>query len=107
MSRAAATAAVFRAVADPTRRRLLDLLKRGERPVTSLADTFDVSLPAISQHLKVLKTVGLVRERRDGRRRLYRLRARPLRAVADWVSHYETFWTERLDALDEHLRRTP
>lgn len=107
MSRADSTAAVFRAVADPTRRRLLELLKRGERPVTALADTFDVSLPAISQHLKVLKTAGLVQERREGRRRLYRLRARPLRAVAEWVSHFESFWTERLDALGEHLRRTP
>jgi DNA-binding transcriptional ArsR family regulator len=98
---------VFRAVADPTRRALLDLLADRERSVADLAEPFDMSLPAISQHLKVLREAGLVARRREGRRRLYRLEPRPLRAVSEWVEHYERFWRGRLASLGRHLEGNP
>lgn len=98
---------VFRAIADETRRALLDRLKDDEEPVTSLADEFDISLPAISQHLKVLKSAGLVSERRVGRERLYSLQPEPLRAVVDWLSRYEILWTTGLSRLHRHLRDNP
>lgn len=94
---------VFRAVADPTRRAILDLLADGERPAGEIVARFDVSQPAISQHLRVLREAGLVAARRDGRRQIYRVEAERLRAVHDWSSHYARFWTERLRALGEHL----
>ena len=99
--------ATFRALADPTRRGLVDLLAVGERSVMELVGNFQVSQPAISQHLGVLREAGLVTERRAGRRRLYRLRAQPLRDVYDWVGHYQRFWDRRLAALGEHLDGTP
>lgn len=102
-----ATADVFRAIADPTRRGLLDKLTAGEQPMTRLAASFEMTLPAVSQHLRVLRDVGLVSEQRAGRQRLYRVNAAPLREVADWVAHYEKFWTEKLDALERHLRENP
>lgn len=101
------TADVFRAIADPTRRALLDGLLAGEQPVTKLASSFDMTMPAVSQHLKVLRDVGLVREHRLGRQRLYRINPEPLREVVDWIAHYERFWTTKLDALERHLRRNP
>ena len=107
MNRAASNADVFRAISDPNRRRLLDLLARGERPVSHLAKSFEVSLPAVSQHLKVLKDVALVKERRAGRQRLYRMNPEPLKEVLEWVGYYERFWTEKLDALGEHLKGKP
>jgi DNA-binding transcriptional ArsR family regulator len=94
---------VFQAIADPTRRRLLELVSDGERPVNMLADAFPMSRPAISQHLRVLRQAGLVTERKVGRERRYRLRATPLREVRDWVRQYEWFWRERFDALGEYL----
>jgi DNA-binding transcriptional ArsR family regulator len=94
---------VFRAVADPTRRAILDLLADGERPVHDLVARFDVSQPAISQHLRVLRDAGLVSSRRDGRSQLYRVEAERLRAVHDWSAHYARFWTDRLRALGDHL----
>ena len=100
-------AEVFHAISDPTRRRLLDLLGKGERPVTVLAAPFAMTRPAISQHLRILRQAGLVRERRAGRERRYRLCAAPLRQVYDWVAHYERFWRTKLAALGEHLRRNP
>jgi DNA-binding transcriptional ArsR family regulator len=99
--------AVFHAVSDPTRRALLDKLRGGESPMTTLADGFDMSLAAVSQHLKVLREAGLVAERREGRRRIYYLTALPLREVADWVSYYQEFWSRRLSRLGDHLRKTP
>jgi DNA-binding transcriptional ArsR family regulator len=96
--------AVFAALASPLRRRLLDLLRAGERNAGELAAAFDVSRPAVSQHLAVLQQADLVAERRSGRHRVYALRAGPLRAVDDWLGPYEDFWTERLDALGRHLR---
>jgi DNA-binding transcriptional ArsR family regulator len=102
-----ATADVFRAIADPTRRGLLDQLMAGEQPMSRLAAAFAMTLPAVSQHLKVLREVGLVSEQRAGRQRLYRINAGPLREVADWVGHYEEFWAGKLDALEQHLRENP
>lgn len=94
---------VFRAVADPTRRAILDILAKAERSVGDLVERFDVSQPAISQHLRVLTEAGLVCRRRDGRRGIYRLTPEPLRAVHDWSAHYARFWPEKLRALGAHL----
>jgi DNA-binding transcriptional ArsR family regulator len=98
-----ATEDVFSAIAHPLRRRLLDLLAEGEQPVNQLAMPFQVSRPAISQHLRVLLDVGLVSERRSGRERRYRLHPDRLRDVRDWLATYDRFWEERLAALGEHL----
>jgi DNA-binding transcriptional ArsR family regulator len=94
---------VFYAVADPTRRALLDLLAQREEPVNSLAEHFAMSRPAISQHLAILLRTRLVRVRRAGRERHYRLRPEPLERIRDWLALYERFWTGKLDALGEHL----
>ena len=96
---------VYLAIADPTRRRLLDLLGTGERPVNALATPFRMSRPAISQHLRILRRVGLVDVRKDGRERRYRVRGERLREVFDWVAHYEKFWTEKLHSLGRYLDR--
>lgn len=105
MTRVAARADVFRAIADPTRRGLLDLLRDSERSVSELTRPFRMSQPAISQHLRILRQAGLVRGRQAGRQRLYRLDPRPLRRVRDWTAHYERFWDLRLDALGDYLER--
>ncbi len=94
---------VFKAVADPTRRQILDILARGEQAALALAKRFAVSQPAISQHLKILREANLVSARKNGRQRLYRLNAGPLRAVYDWAGHYEAFWGRKLDALERYL----
>ena len=94
---------VFSAIGEPTRRRLLDLLGRGEQPVNRLAQPFRMTRPAISQHLRVLRHAGLVTVRRVGRERRYRLRAKPLEEVYDWVAHYERFWRKKLKALGKYL----
>lgn len=103
MSRHAAGADIFVAIADPTRRALLDILRTGEQPVKQLAEPFAMSMPAISQHLQVLCEVGLVEMRKSGRQRLYRLNPEPLKQVSDWVAHYERFWDDKLDALGSFL----
>ncbi len=90
---------VFAAIADPTRRELLDLLARGDRPVKELAAPFPMSRPAISQHLRILRQAGLVTEQKRGRERRYSLRPERLREVSDWLRTYERFWTDRLTAL--------
>jgi DNA-binding transcriptional ArsR family regulator len=95
----------FRAVADPTRRAILDALAHGERSVGDLCALFDVTQSAVSQHLKVLRDAGLVHPRQEGRRRLYSLDAAPLRQVYDWAAHYECFWTRKLDVLGAVLDR--
>jgi DNA-binding transcriptional ArsR family regulator len=97
---------VFAALADPTRRRLLELLAAGERSAGELAAEFDVSRPAVSRHLRVLREAGLVRARGEGQRRLYSVDPRPLDEVDDWLAHWRGFWAQRLDALDTELRRT-
>lgn len=98
---------VFHAISDPTRRALLDLVAEGEQPVKMLAQTFTMSRPAISQHLRILKQAGLVVERKVGREHLYSLQADPLHEVSDWVQHYEQFWHNRLELLGEHLDTMP
>lgn len=95
----------FAALADPTRRRIVAKLTRGETRVTDLALPFDMSLNAVSKHIKVLEGAGLVRRTRVGREHYLRLRAQPLREVARWTSQYERFWTQRLDALGEFLQQ--
>ncbi|WP_341527116.1 metalloregulator ArsR/SmtB family transcription factor [Nostoc sp. UHCC 0302] len=103
MSRPAASADVFVAIADPTRRALLDSLRAGEQSVKQLAEPFAMSLPAISQHLQVLCEANLVQMRKAGRQRLYRLNSEPLKLVSDWVAYYEQFWQVKLDALGSYL----
>jgi DNA-binding transcriptional ArsR family regulator len=105
MPRALRDEDLFSALAHPVRRRMLEMLREGERPASDLARPFGVSLPAISQQLNVLKRVGLVADRAVGKQRIYQLNPAPLREVFDWVHTFESFWAERLDALGEHLRR--
>jgi DNA-binding transcriptional ArsR family regulator len=97
--------ATFRAIADPSRRRMIEALADGERTVNELCSLFDTSQPAVSQHLRVLRDAGLVRHRRHGRHRYYRLEAAPLREVYDWSAHYRRFWVKKLDALAALLTR--
>jgi DNA-binding transcriptional ArsR family regulator len=96
---------VFHAIAHPARRRILVLLKDGERPAGALAEPFGVSFAAISQHLKILKEADLVSERRDGRQRIYQLQPRPLSQVVNWANEFQSYFNARLDALAEHLDR--
>jgi len=104
----AALDATFSALSDPTRRAILSQLANGERSVTELAQPFDVSLPAISKHLRVLERAGLVRQEKEGRIRRCRLFAEPLHGANDWLENYRRFWEERfqrLDALLDELKR--
>jgi DNA-binding transcriptional ArsR family regulator len=94
---------VYSAIADPTRRRILDLLAADGRSVTQLAEPFRMSRPAVSQHLRVLREAGLVREQKAGRQRIYRLAPDGLREVDDWLAGYRRFWRARLTALGEYL----
>src|SRR5271170_6875008 len=94
----------FAALADPTRRAILARLISGETSVTQLAAPFDMSMPAISKHLKVLERAGLIARGREAQWRPCRLQARPLKDVADWVDHYRQFWTESFDRLDDYLQ---
>jgi DNA-binding transcriptional ArsR family regulator len=100
MARAATTADAFNAVAEPRRRRILDLLADGERPVNDLVTRLDLAQPQVSKHLRVLREVGLVEVREKGRQRMYRLNGRPLKPIHDWVKDYERSWSERFDRLD-------
>lgn len=104
MSSTDALSATFAALADPTRRAILTRLARGEASVNELARPFDISLPAISKHLKVLERARLIARGRDAQWRPCRLRAAPLKGVADWVEHYRQFWEESFDRLDEYLK---
>ncbi len=97
--------AVFEALADPTRRRILELLAGGERSAGDLAGEFAISRPGVSRHLRVLRAAGLVRARGDGQRRLYSVDPAPLAEVEQWLARYRLFWAQRLDALDTELRR--
>ena len=96
--------ATFAALADPTRRAILARLASGEASVTELARPFEISMPAISRHLKVLEHAGLITRGREAQWRPCRLEARPLKAVAGWVDHYRRFWDEGFDRLDAYLR---
>jgi DNA-binding transcriptional ArsR family regulator len=93
----------FAALADPTRRAILARLTSGEASVLELAAPFNISLPAISKHLKVLERAGLIARSRERQWRPARLQAEPLKEVADWTEHYRRFWEERYDRLDEYL----
>jgi DNA-binding transcriptional ArsR family regulator len=103
MHRAAAHADVYHAVADPTRRAILDRLRRGGVPVSELAAGFRMSRPAVSKHLSVLRRARLVRERREGRQRIYQATPAPLEAVAQWVESYREFWHVNLLSLKRHV----
>ena len=103
MARAATTADAFNAVAEPRRREILDLLAAGERPVNDLVALLGLAQPLVSKHLRVLREVGLVEVRGDGRQRVYRLNAGPLMPIYDWVRPYEQAWSRRFDRLDSVL----
>jgi DNA-binding transcriptional ArsR family regulator len=108
MARAATTTDAFNAVAEPRRRQILDVLAGGERPVNELVHELGLAQPQVSKHLRVLREVGVVNVREDGRRRLYRLNGRALKPIHDWVKDYEQSWSERFDQLDvvlEHLKK--
>jgi DNA-binding transcriptional ArsR family regulator len=96
---------VFHVVSDPSRRGMLDVLARGEAPVGALVDQIGLSYSAVSQHLAILLDAGLVRRRQEGRQRLYRLNAAPLRDLAQWVSRYEPYWNQKLDRLESFFDR--
>jgi len=100
MARAPTTSDAFNAVAEPRRREILDLLAKGERPVNDLVRQLKLGQPQVSKHLRVLREVGLVHVREDGRQRLYRLNGRPLKSIHEWVKNYEQAWDERYDKLD-------
>jgi DNA-binding transcriptional ArsR family regulator len=100
MARAATTADAFNAVAEPRRRAILDVLAGGERPVNDLVDALELSQPQVSKHLRVLREVGAVDVRDEGRRRLYRVNGHALKPIHDWVKSYERTWSERFDELD-------
>jgi len=103
MARAATTTDAFNAVAEPRRRQILDALAGGEQSVNDLVERLGVAQPVVSKHLRVLREVGLVRVRDEGRQRIYRLDAQPLREVFDWVKDYEQLWSERFELLDAVL----
>lgn len=95
----------FEAVAEPNRRRILDLLRDGERPAGDLVDLLAISQPGVSKHLRLLREAGLVSVRADGQRRIYRLEPRGLSELEAWLAPYRRFWASRLVALDQHLER--
>lgn len=103
MARAATTSDAFNAVAEPRRRQILDVLVDGELAVNDIVGLLDLNQPQVSKHLKVLRDVGLVDVRDDGRRRLYRLDGHPLKPIHDWVANFERTWEERFVALDDAL----
>ena len=108
MARVATTADAFNAVAEPRRRQILDVLAAGERPVNDLARALGMAQPQVSKHLRVLREVGAVEVRDQGRQRLYRLNGQALKPIHDWVGRYADAWTERFEELDgvlEELKR--
>jgi DNA-binding transcriptional ArsR family regulator len=103
MARAATTTDVFNAVAEPRRREILDVLAAGERPVNDLVGVLGMAQPQVSKHLRVLREVGAVHVRDEGRQRLYRVNGLALKPIHDWVKDYERSWTERFERLDDVL----
>lgn len=101
-----ATLTVLDVIAEPTRRRILDVVRSGERSVGELVDEVGMHQPGVSRHLKVLRDAGLVEVRQDAQRRLYRLRPEPLMELDEWLEPYRREWANRLDSLERHLRRT-
>lgn len=104
-STVAAENLIFQALADPSRRAIFESLTRGEAAVKDLTARFDISQPAVSQHLATLKAAGLVRGRREGRSTYYRVDPQGLKPLTDWIQHYRAFWTERIDRLEGLLER--
>jgi len=104
VARAATTADAFNAVAEPRRRQILDVLVGGERPVNDLVRVLGITQPQVSKHLRVLREVGAVDMREQGRQRLYRLNGQALKPIHDWVKNYERSWSERFDRLDGVLK---
>jgi DNA-binding transcriptional ArsR family regulator len=104
MARAATTSDVFNAIAEPRRRDILVLLRAGERPVAELAEELGMPQPGTSKHLRVLREVGLVRDRKAGKQRLYGLDARGLRPIYEWTGGFERFWNESFDRLDAYVQ---
>src|SRR5436189_1781206 len=100
MARAATTADAFNAVAEPRRRQILDVLAGGERPVNDLVQALGLSQPQVSKHLRVLREVGAVDVRDEGRRRVYRLNGEALKPIHDWLENYEQTWSKRFERLD-------
>jgi DNA-binding transcriptional ArsR family regulator len=100
-------ATTFEVLAEPTRRRILDLLREGERPVGHLVTELQVTQPTVSKHLKALKDAGLVQVRPEAQRRWYRLRVEPLLELDAWLAPYRQLWDDRLDALERHLDTMP
>lgn len=108
VARAATTTDAFNAVAEPRRREILDALADGERPVNDLVRSLGIAQPQVSKHLRVLREVGVVDVRDQGRQRLYRLNGQSLKPIHDWISNYERLWTDRFEQLDvvlEDLKR--
>jgi len=103
MARAATTTDAFNAVAEPRRRQILDVLAGSERPVNDIVALLGLGQPQVSKHLRVLREVGLVEVREEGRQRMYRLNGQPLKPIHDWVKNYERSWEQRFEALDELL----
>ena len=103
MARAATTADAFNAVAEPRRRQILDVLASGERPVNDLVQELRMGQPQVSKHLRVLRQVGAVDVREEGRRRLYRLNGDALKPIHDWVKPYERTWSDRFESLENVL----
>jgi DNA-binding transcriptional ArsR family regulator len=99
--------APFEVLAEPNRRRILDLLRRAERPVGELVDHLAVSQPAVSKHLRILRDAGLVEVRAVAQRRMYRLRTAPLQDLDAWLAPYRQLWASRLDLLEQHLEAMP
>lgn len=97
---------VLEVIAEPTRRRILDVVREGERSVGELVDELGMHQPGVSRHLRVLRDAGLVEVRRDAQRRLYRLRPEPLMELDAWLEPYRLEWANRLDSLEQHLART-
>jgi DNA-binding transcriptional ArsR family regulator len=97
------TLTTFQVLAEPSRQAILDLLREGERPVGELVDQLELSQPAVSKHLRVLREAGLVQTRADAQRRLYRIRPEPLAELDAWLATYRQLWTKHLDRLEEHL----
>ena len=105
MARAATTTDAFNAVAEPRRRQILDLLAQGERPVNDLVALLGLAQPQVSKHLRVLREVGAVSVREDGRQRVYRVDGRALKPIFDWVSGYAALWSDRMDELEAVVMR--
>ena len=105
MQTVAAENRVFSALADPSRRAIFESLTRGEAAVKDLTSRFDISQPAVSQHLAALKDAGLVKSRREGRNVYYRVEPRGMKPLIDWITQYRAFWTERVDRLERLLEK--